>query len=396
MKLSRKRNVALMVLMVLVLASIPVYANSGVTNVTELVDAVNSASDGDVITLSDDFVYENATISVTNENVTIDGQEKTWSTGGITVVGNGTGSLTIKNLNFPPAVSERAFNINTGSRVILDNINVDGRTEGADGGALWLNGNANLEILNSSFTNNTSNASGYSGGAIASKGFNGKLLIDNTDFIGNKTLALGTGVLGGEGGAIYIYRPTGGTIDIVNSRFEKNEAVKDGASSGKIEFADGGAIAIFDVINGATVNIKGNQFIENIAGDDGGAILIQTIENVKSGITIEENNFYGNIAQALEVETPSYNGGAIQVYQNSGFSGSFTSYVDIINNKFENNESMAKNSGGAIASSRPLLAFRSKVVANLYNNEFVNNKPNNTASKPGAAAIVDKGGNIGL
>ncbi|WP_101773265.1 hypothetical protein [Peptostreptococcus faecalis] len=352
-----------------------------VKNVTELKESVTSATDGDVITLSEDFLYDNVTISVPNINVTINGENKIWSKGTISVDGNGSGSLEVKNLEFLTAEGPRAFSINTSSKVVLDSVKVTGRHGTGDGGALWFNGNANLKILNSHFEDNSTSGSGYSGGAIATKGFSGNLVIDNTKFIGNKTLALGTGVLGGEGGAIYIYRPTGGTIDILNSTFEKNEAVKDGASSGNIQFADGGAIAVFDVINGAKVNIKNNSFNENIAGDDAGAILIQTIESVTSGVNIEDNRFRGNIAQSLERETAgvkAQSGGAIQLYQNSGFSGRFTSKVNITDNTFEKNSVLNGGKGGAIATSKPIQALFSNVQGILSGNTFTGNTPDDT------------------
>lgn len=389
--LKKKRLMGLMLIMVMVLSSIPVFAlDEKVDNVNQLVEKVKVASEGEIIKLSDSFKFDDISIPVTDNNIIINGEGKEWESGTITVIGNGGGSLTIKNLNFGEAVDKRAFNINTSSRVILDTVNVNGRTEGGDGGALYLVGNGNLEILNSNFKNNTSSKSGYSGGAIASKHFNGRLLIDNTNFVGNENKSLGTGPVGGEGGAIYIYQVNNGAnIHIINSHFEGNKAVEN-ASGAKALLADGGAIAFFDVVQGANIKIENTKFYNNIAGDDGGAIMIQSNDNIPSGLSIKYNQFIGNISKSLEEEPEKFNGGAIYLYANGGRSTSRKSYVEIENNLFKDNIVEKNGKGGAVATS--FAGWFNRFYANLKDNEFINNTPDNTAG----SGIVNKGGNIGF
>ena len=365
---------------------ISLYSDS-VHNVAQLQAAISAAVDGATITLADDFTFAPVSLSLGNAEITIDGRNLTWSTGALTLTGSGSKTATIKNLQFGAAAT-RAISINTAVPVILDNISIRDRAAGAeDGAAINVAGNGNATIRNCSFIDNTVGWSGYSGGAIASKGLSGNLSIENCLFQGNKNLVVGS-VLGGQGGAIYLYNVTG-NVNITDCYFLQNEAVKD-VSGVNAQLADGGAVAIFDIKSGATLNISNSTFSENVAGDDGGAILIQTLDTITSGLSVTNCTFYKNEAQGLE--TTFYNGGAIQVYGNRSGLFSTWSYVDITNNTFYGN--IAHYYGGAVAqSSRPLSTTRSWMTNNIFiDNESSNANFNNVCGNDGTYNL---GGNIG-
>lgn len=369
---------------------------------TELTAAITDAADGDTILLNDGFVGANAiSIAVpSGKNLTIDGQGYILAQGNIQITGTSSAnSLILKNIRFTSDVTNQAIYVATNVAVQLDNIDVNGRqgtpTVGYDGGAIGMAANARLTISNSSFINNSISASGYSGGAIAAKGFSGSLTINNSYFYGNKNLAVGTGQVGGEGGAIYIYAPTSSSvISINNSYFDSNEAVKN-VASGKKKLADGGAIAVFNIVEGAKFTINNSTFANNIAGDDGGAVLIQTNSSIATGVEIKNSTFYKNISQGLDLT--SDNGGAIQLYANGNPSSGYVALVQMTNNTFYQNQ--ARYRGGAVASTG---YSTNKSGAVMTNNLMVGNTSNSTSTiyKPyynvsGGATNVNNGGNIG-
>lgn len=366
----------------------------GVSTPDELADTVNSANDGDIIKLKDDFIFDKVNINKTNDtNITIDGENKVFTSGNININGSGNGSIIVKNLKFTQATESRAFNIYSNAKIILDNVQIFERTKFDSGGAILLGGASNVDILNSTFENNICNGSGYDGGAIAAKGFGGKLKVNNCVFKGNKTTVAGTGNFGGEGGAIsFNMISSTAVINIYNSYFAENEAVKD-ASVNKIKLADGGALSFFNIVQGSTLNIEGNTFYKNIAGDDGGAILIQTNSNLNSGIKLANNTFYMNEAQGLD-DTIS-NGGAIQFYSNGSLFEGRKAVVNLENNSFIKNK--AKYRGGAIAGSGYATNMSG---SNSKNNIFVGNistiyENYNNVDQPSNVG-ENLGGNIGF
>lgn len=345
-----------------------VEAAEGVTTVAELQDAVNTATEGEVITLADEFIFGDATLTVQNVNVTVDGGDKVWSSGMLTLNGAGTGSLKVQNLQFGPIEGKRAIEVNATGKVIIENILVEGRTNtSGDGGAFHFAANANLEVRNSTFRNNTHRGSGYSGAAMGTKDFNGKILIENTYFYNNENLVVGS-VAGGQGAALYFGNSISATADIQikNSYFKENKAVENNTSGSYL--ADGGAICFFNVNNGAKINVEGNTFEGNIAGDDGGAIMLQTNNSVKSGLSFRNNTFYKNIARSMEADDNFATGGAIQFYPNGKFENSI---IPLENNTFVLNEAQTGGSGGAIGSSMGARLGLTNIE--LANNIFLGN-----------------------
>lgn len=286
------------------------------STISELTDYVNNATEDTTISLSSDFPTDTTSTIVLNENtkyaITIDGQNKTLSTTlGNTILSYNTGSassddggnLTIKNLNFDGlgSNSQGIFLDKVVGNFTLYNCDIKDFHYGTGGGGLEIspNSKANISIDNCTFSDNTLDWEGYYGGAIVAKSFGGKFTSNNSIYKDNATLALGTGIAGGEGGAICFFNPTASASFIFKDNyFEGNKAVENAYSltSGKSTLADGGAIAFFNVVQGAYVQFEGNTFNKNIAGDNGGAILIQTNSTITSGIVFKNNTFFANVA----------------------------------------------------------------------------------------------------
>ena len=197
-----------------------VEAAEGVTTVAKLQDAVNTATEGEVITLADEFTFGDATLTVPNVNVTIDGGDKIWNSGTITVSGADTGSLTIKNLKMD-GTSEKTdkennkeakrllTNSSTNGTLILENMEFYGANEkgaiyiatsaGAKtvinkvhihdivastaGPAIYLEANSNLDINNSTIEKISGTQGGYECGPLVA-GARG--LADHPAFAGGR------------------------------------------------------------------------------------------------------------------------------------------------------------------------------------------------------------------
>ncbi|NLY20648.1 MAG: hypothetical protein GXZ08_05155, partial [Tissierellia bacterium] len=388
-------------------------ADKEVGDVAGLQDAINSAVEGDVITLADGFTFANATLTVANVNVTIDGGNKVWNAGSIKVEGAGTGSLTIKNLKmdgsnnittrlltnkasngtlileemeFYNANAMGALDISTSgnAKTELNRVHIHDNIAAAAGPAIYLGANSNADINYSTIENNSGLQAAYECGAIGGKGFSANLEINNTVFRNNINKAVNTKVYGGGGGAISFNSFNKGTITINESLFEGNST--NGPDGDKRATYDGGAINIFNMKKDAKLDIKNSSFINNIAYDDGGAILIQT-EGSGNGDVVDKiyftnNTFYGN--KAYGVDNAAYSGGAIQIYANVGFTGTLHTKAKFVGNTFTYNEvggnSETDGTAGGSAIGLSMASFRSTMKIYLDNNLFVGN------------AIIDENG----
>lgn len=369
-----------------------------VDTIVELQDAVKNAPENRRVTLSNSFPTDiSATIGLVESayEVEVDGGGKTLQstavkqlftyTGG---TGSTASSLTLKNFTFEGLGNNtRALTVSGyKGEFILENTIVNNFRGYDDGSAFYTSGNTTLQ--NCTFSNNVNNASGYSGGAIACKGYSANFKAYNSKFIGNQTMQAGTGNVGGEGGAIYFFQPSASAkFTFKNNYFEGNKSVEDVSGGGKAKLADGGAIAFFNTVTGTDILFEGNSFVGNVAGDDGGAILIQTNDNIASAATFINNTFYQN--KALGQDTSLNNGGAIQIYANGGITEGRRAAVDYINNSFVENE--AAYDGGAIGSS----GYITNLSAGRYaNNLFVGNKAKTASKNNIADGTVAGAGNL--
>ena len=362
-------------LILIMLACFKLTAQTEVHDVTELQSAVTAAADGAIITLADDFAFADATLTVPNLNVTIDGGDKVWSTGVIKISGAGTGTLTISNLKMDGtnAVNRLLVSHASNGILILNKMEFYNAAKGAVeistsgnakteinytkiynnvgsvvGPAITLGENktSNLTINNSTIENNSGTSGGYECGAVASKYFSGVLTINNTVFRKNENKAANTGPLGGGGGAMsmhYMY----GKIFINECLFEENSTNGEGVEV-KSTY-DGGAIYIFDGQgDNAEISIDKTTFKNNLAYDDGGAILIQGKGGTKFKTTITNCTFYGNIAYGTTGANKS--GGAIQFFR-GGNSNTMTNVITsstFVGNISGNKRTTLPQLGGAV------------------------------------------------
>ena len=229
-------------------------------------------------------------------------------------------------------------------KLTLSNVKINGfKNIVRNAGALGVDEGSVVNILNSSFYDNTSRTAGaidvngtienitnstfdknfasYYGGAININGTSGNIIkISGSTFKNNYT--------DGSGGAIY---NSGKIGTIENSTFEKNESRKQGAVTNA---------------SGATIgDIISSKFISNSTSENGGAIA-----NGGASInSIKGSSFTGN--------TASYYGGAI-------WNGS--AIDSITGSTFTGNK--ADNSGGAIYNNGTIKQISSEFYTNGTNN----------------------------
>lgn len=371
---------------------------SNVINVAELKEVVAAAQSGDTITLATDYVSGTETISIADKTLTINGNGSVSKGGTLTVEGTGTltikdmkfdgegfdqsllvnkiaGSLVIENSEFYNS-SKVAFNAASSGKTEINRTEFYNNTSGGQGVAISLSSHADVTINHSTIKDNIGTGGGYESGAIGGKFFSGKLRINNTTFENNVNKGACTGQIGGGGGAIFI-NGFHGEIWINESIFRGNST--NGADGARSATFDGGAIYLFNMRKGAIFNVDKSAFIDNIAYDDGGAILIQTEGNntgeIVDGTSITNSTFFGN--KAYGVDNSAYSGGAIQIYANVGFTGRLNTAATIVGNTFVNNTAGGISdtddyvSGSAIGLS--MASFRSTMKVTLENNIFAGN-----------------------
>lgn len=236
---------------------------------------------------------------------------------------DGTGNAVINANN-----TGTSFIVETGSNVTINNVSIENtvNTGNTPVGAITNNGNLTINGTlvskdaysadNTSFSYNTSEANG---GAIANSGF---VKIDSMQFYKNSSTATQQGVDQGQGdgGAIYSNSTlSNGGLNISNSLFIENTARNYG---GAIHNANGHATitdSIFKsnsvqqansqgaaIVNSATMDISGSDFIENNSPGYGGAISNALAVSTTPGstaaqdsdtvLTLSQSNFINNTA----------------------------------------------------------------------------------------------------
>ncbi|WP_278626103.1 hypothetical protein, partial [Parabacteroides gordonii] len=380
-------------------------ADVEVGTVGELQDAVTNASEGDVITLSNSFVFGEVSLSMPTVNVTIDGGDKVWNTGTFRISGAGDKTLTIKNLKVDgtTATKRLLYNTATNGKLVLERMEFYNAPFGAlDMGtgtdastvvsytriynntavgsapAVWVSGYSKVAINNCTIENNVGTGAGYECGAIGSKSYLGTLDLNNTIFRKNVNKCVLSGPFGGGGGAMsmhYFY----GNLTINECLFQQNET--NGADGNVQNTYDGGAIYIIDAggsTYGASLNINKTTFDSNLAYDDGGAMMIQVTGTKGMTTNITSCTFYNNRAYGLD--GANVTGGAIQFFLNGGSSkmSNILTNCTFVDNVSGNENSKVDQRGGAIG-----LSGNSKygIVASVTNNGslYMGNKVYNSS-----------------
>lgn len=227
------------------------------------------------------------------------------------------GNLVLENIELINSIGGAIYLASDNENVELNNLKIANNKANNSGAAVTIKDGSsfNIEINKSIIENNTGYGGGYECGAISSKNYYGKIVINNTILKSNVNRCVNTGVIGGGGGAMSFHYLRG-HIEINESYFYAN---KTNGQDGDVKSTyDGGAIYIFDGRDGASISIDKTTFDSNLAYDDGGAMMIQGTGNPGLTTNITNCTFYNNRAYGLTGGSAS--GGAIQYFKNGGSS----------------------------------------------------------------------------
>lgn len=233
----------------------------------------------------------------------------------------------------------------------------------AAGAAVELPVGINATFTRTTMHKNWGTQSGYSGGALRAVG-KSTLTIENSVFTGNVSLT--------RGGAISFHQMDG-ALTVRDSVFTGNKVP---LAANNTTVNDGGAIAvnerpIAEPQTGKTL-ITGSTFSENVAADEGGALLIQSGNG--SSAVIQNSTFYANRAEGKQTPLDDTSGG--------GAIEAFGTPLTLEHNTFVNNlvmrgTSFAFQRGGAVSATGDnayLKAQPLKLSHNLFvGNDSVNN-----------------------
>ena len=222
-------------------------------------------------------------------------------------------NVTLSNLNFVNGHADNGGAIYwNGKNGILINSNFNAHSTTSSGGAiLWNGAYGSINLCN--FTNNYANGLSWTGGAICWIGQYG--LINNTNFKNNSAIKFSSND-GGDGGALAVHdkyfvvdycnftenhcsngggaiglMPSSQYVNITNSIFTKNDAIKSGSSS-----AQGAGGALYS--DSADFLIYNCSFINNFASNNAGAIRTSARGNVLSSIFFNNTSPTGSALYA--------------------------------------------------------------------------------------------------
>ena len=233
------------------------------------------------------------------------------------------------------------------------------------GGAIHLRHGAQASIVDSTFASNK----GTEGGAVATNGADVRLIVSDSSISGNKAKS--------GGGAVYV---AGGTVDISGNSFRDNNAgwggaiattdasarlsVSDSRFAGNIAEKSAGAI----YAGGGTVNIVNSEFEKNCA-QFAFFSLAEGVNSERHSVDAEGCHRARYVRSQIEAELQSHvDGGAIRLLngaqvsiEDSSFSGNSATYggavstaskdveLSVSGSSFTGNR--ASGSGGAIGAS---------------------------------------------
>ncbi|WP_164512766.1 MucBP domain-containing protein [Leucobacter chromiireducens] len=267
------------------------------------------------------------------------------------------GEVRVTNTTFAGVDGSNALALGGVGELTVETSSFLGNRAGS-GAAIGMPGGVVATITSSTFHKNWGTASGYAGGALRLTGKT-QLTVDRSVFSENLSTT--------RGGAIAFHQMDG-TLTIRDSVFEGNR-VPIAANNNTLN--DGGAIAVNErPITGAQTGqtlISGSTFTNNIAGDEGGALLLQSGNG--SAARVENSTFFGNRAQGLQTNFDDTSGG--------GAIEAFGTPVTLLHNTFVNNYAEKGNTfgfqrGGAVSATGDT-AYLPTQPLTLANNLFVGN-----------------------
>ncbi|SEF85221.1 InlB B-repeat-containing protein [Parabacteroides chinchillae] len=328
--------------------------------------------------------------------------------GGVEIA-SGTGEISFGNVHFTHIRNYGAINGAFNNRLKIEKSTFEYNYSPLAGGALCFEGGIKaLNVDYSTFNRNSSNGTGYSGGAINVKvGGSGSVVdIRNSVFLYNSTKHLGGAI------AFHIVNPPTANFTIDACYFEGNKTVNPGGANYG-PWADAGAIGLYSDNGDHNFTLTNSTFVSNESYDDGGALMIQNW-GTNSSNTISNNTFYSNISWGQGIISNNNpptdaGGGAIQFSKKTK--------ADLKNNTFVGNKASGKNNpqltalggsrGGAIAyhydtgSNKvyPELSMENNILAGNYvtdeNDDIMpGDYANITITSHGV--LNDLGGNIGI
>ncbi len=274
------------------------------------------------------------TISVTRTTVIDGGGTVTLAGGGanrILQVPNGT-SLSVRNLRFVKGAAAQSANRDIGaggaiaggykSHVEVVSSSFENNTAGLGGGAVYVGTGSSLSIVRSTFQGNSS----WYGGAVYS--LLSQLEVIDSTFTGNSTTTGGGmgegGAIGTDGASMIAAGGRGGEIRVCGSTFTGNtghgsgggvylwayvpdriiverDAFKGNAikpnDSGSVGLGGGARLSIGPTqyaASGGSVTVDGTSVVSN-SGGDGGGLYVDCLPSC----TITNSTFYGNSATAF-------------------------------------------------------------------------------------------------
>ncbi len=339
------------------------------TNVAASVGAtggdITGEADNDVIVFDSTVFGGGATITLSqgdlliSDDLILDGA--TGNGGGATTVtidGGGASRLFVVNtIGFPGTLDQVTF-----ESLILQNGNGTGAntTKNGKGGAIFLDAGSHAEISDSTIQNNTVTAvNGATDGGGGVYSLSSELEISNTSFTNN--IVTGTGA---SGGGIF---QNGGTLSLIGSTVG---GLMGGANTA---VRAGGGIEIRSVESPATTTIDSSDFVGNTAGINGGGLHIGTAQVVgatTATVTVTGGNFTSNVADS--------EGGGLW----NDFQGKLT-ITDVKITQNSANGDAASNGGGGVFS-------QGSGLLTIENSKLNANKAGGTLGS-GGGVLVDGG-----
>lgn len=414
------------------------FAQTMVSTVVDLEQAVAAASEGETIVLSPVFpttLVATVNLNVAHENnFSIDGA-------GITLLPasnsrhfninktSANGGLTLKNFTFKGFRNTANINdesagtqggglaINGQGTVIVENTRFDAISGNNSGAAVWVASTSKLHVLTSSFVDNYA---GGHGGAILSQG---SLWVSDSTFTGNISKAGGY-----SGGAIALFKTTvAGETHVVRSKFMQNVSYTRGGAIAAHQaqqpitieesyfegnqtkgspsgYLDGGAVSIYGP-DAVVFTLKNSTFYKNEAADDAGAVFIENWHADSHSLMVNNTFFQNSSKDVNPAASSGFNvatsGGAIQL--------SLPSKVRLENNTIAQNYTSSTYQRGAgigfhaNSDGAPIVDLKNNIIlGNYYGTAIGGSQTSNLHANFGGKVIVTRvaltnsGGNIGL
>ncbi|MDR1377513.1 MAG: SYNERG-CTERM sorting domain-containing protein [Synergistaceae bacterium] len=236
------------------------YWNYSISGTKDTAITEGIAEDGDIIVINSNLTYDTHSYnSSTTSKTDADTGATVFITKNVSIFGNGH---IIDGNGYP------VLDFDGGERTVVANLsNVvvkNGAYNAKPGGAVFVEGNATLNLNRVTFNNNTAGAGG--GGAIYMDPHGtGLPMLNATDSIFNGNKAKGRNDVMGMGGAI---SARNGAVTLVNTVFNNNEALS------------GGAVGVKGI---GTLDITTSTFTGNKATYAGGAVDIHYGDSPQPG-----------------------------------------------------------------------------------------------------------------